>query len=363
MVRSAGVAADKEDRLFVKNGRRHYRPRYSMTEVRIGAVILVGLGLILAWVIYRGAHPDPDLFKESPGLVNRGKKAVDRGPVPKGLAPKGWKEGEISTFGPDNLYEKIDGREGYYKSFGFVRLWFVSMTEEGASAATAGTIDVELYDLGKTENALGAFSGELPESATAAIDAGGLVAEDRNALFVARGKMYVRAIGSDEGEATKEALHNLRKVLTGELEAGALPGSFGLFVKLGIRPGKISFVPENAFSFGFAENVHVGLMPDGETELFVVAAADDEKAKALADQFRTGFLQYGNPAEGVWVEDRYLGRISGAKSTTDIVFGVRSAADAKTAGALADRLEEAVKALPPGALEAGPHPEGGVDEH
>lgn len=358
------MAAEKEDRLFVKNGRKHYRPRYSLTEVRIGVLILIGLVVILAWVLYRGAHPDPELFKESPGLVNRGRKVADRGPVPEGLAPPGWKEGDVSSFGPDNLYEKINGREGYYKSFGFQRLWFVALLEEGVPPANAGSIDVELYDLGKTENALGAFSGELPESATAAIDAGGLVAEDRNALFLARGKNYVRAIGSDEEEGTKQALRHLKKVLTVALQAEPLPGSFGLFVELGVRPGKISYAKENAFSFGFANKVHIGLMPDGETELFVTAAEDPKSAKILADQFRVGFLQYGTEVGGKWVEDRYLGRVSGATSAGGMVLGVRGAADAATAAKLLVRLETAVKALPPGALMAAPPaPKGVVEEY
>jgi hypothetical protein len=331
--------ADRNDRVFIKDGRKHFRRTYSLTEVKLGAAIVVVLAAIASWVAWKGAHPDPELFKEAPSLVNRGKVAIDRGPVPIGMAAEGWKEGELSTFGPDDLYVKIDGREGYYKSFGFQRLWFVALTNADKS------IDVELYDLGEVKNAIGAFAGEVPESAKTEI-ANGVVATDRNAMFLVRGRYYLRAIGSDESEATKVALAHAVKTFSEKTEAEPLPWSFDLFAGLGVAPGKISFYPENAFSFGFARDVHAGLLPDGETELFVVEAATEEAAKALSAQYFEGFLQYGRKAGangGVsWVEDQYLHRISGAKNQGRFVVGVRGASDVKAAGEWILKLGERV---------------------
>jgi hypothetical protein len=328
----------KDDRVFVEKGRKHYRRRYSLTEVKVGAAIVAVLIVILLWVVWKGRHPDPELFKDAPSLVNRAPKTLDRGPIPAGLAPAGWTEGPIAVFGPDNLYEKIDGREGYYKSFGFVRLHFVALTS-GERA-----IDLELYDLGTVANAIGAFSGEV--SAPAAIVDGGLVATDRNATYVARGRHYARAIGSDEEEPTRSALEHVASALRA-LPTEALPRSFGVFTRLGVGPGKISFVTENAFSFGFASNVHVGLMPDGETEVFLIELADEGEAAGMAAKLTAGFLEYGEKAAApggvTWVKDRYLSRVSGVAVDEGIVLGVRGAAGLEEGAKLLSALREAAR--------------------
>ena len=61
-------ASSREDRVFVRDGRRHHRPRYSWTEFRLGLLALLVLAGIVGWVAWRGAHPDPSLFAASPSL-------------------------------------------------------------------------------------------------------------------------------------------------------------------------------------------------------------------------------------------------------------------------------------------------------
>ena len=61
-----------EDRLFVRGGRRHYRREYSLTEVRIGLVVLLLLALLITWIAWRGAHPDPELFRTDTELLGGG---------------------------------------------------------------------------------------------------------------------------------------------------------------------------------------------------------------------------------------------------------------------------------------------------
>ena len=78
------MTTSKEDRLFVKNGLRHYRRTYSLTEFRIGLLILVALACIAGWVAWRGPQADPELFTAAPGQKNRG-VAIDDAPTPEGL--------------------------------------------------------------------------------------------------------------------------------------------------------------------------------------------------------------------------------------------------------------------------------------
>jgi hypothetical protein len=118
--------------------------------------------------------------------------AVDRGPVPSGLARQGWYEGEITRFDYDNLFVKINGRDGFYKSFGFEMLYFLSIvvTEDPGTV-----VDIELYDLGSAANAVGAYSGERSPGVSPVVGENGMKHIDRNALFLTQGRYYLRAIG------------------------------------------------------------------------------------------------------------------------------------------------------------------------
>lgn len=370
-------SASRENRILVRDGRRHHRPRYSRTELRIGLGVLAVLAGVVGWVAWEGAHPDPSLLfggqdltalggADDPALPERVvapsatsggpvsaspavAPAAARGPFPGGLAAPGWTEGRVSSFGTENLYEKIDGREGYYKSYGFRELWFVSLE---LAEDPSVVVDVEAYDLGEASNALGAYAGERPSGGAPEVGENGLTHYDRNALCLTRGRFYVRAIGSEESERVLEQLRDLAAVLDAALPGEPLPWDYALFVgQLGLPPGSVQYTPENAFSFGFARDVHSALLPD-ESEMFVVAAGSPEAAAALAERFTRGFLEYGSEAGrsgGVqWVEDRYIRTVAGAKPVGPFTIGIRGAPDATAAVAAMNRMETAVRNLPEG---------------
>jgi hypothetical protein len=349
-----------DERVFVRS-RKIFRRIFSRTEVAVGAALAVGLVAVAGWVAWEGAHPDPEL-SSAVALERRAAPVqVDRGPLPQALAPAGWQEQHLAVFDRSNLYVKIDGREGYYKSFGFQRLTTATLVGPGGDP----TIDLELYDLGQPLNALGAAGGELPAGASAKLAAGTLSLIDRNALYLARGKHYLRAIGSNDGPAVREVLGALRQRFATELPGAVLPGSYALFVPLGVSPGKVSYLAENAFSFAFAQGVHVGALPDGDTELFAVAAADGAAARGLAARFARGFSEYGKPAgtrAGVSWVDRYLSRVSGVTSAGSLVLGVRGAADVQSGQLLLERLVAAARTVPPTSLAAAPRTAGRGEE-
>src|SRR5262245_33360039 len=91
-----------EGRVFVR-ARKHYRPRYSRTEVAIGAGVVGILALIAGWIAVKGAHPDPELMR-SVTLERRGSPAAERGAIPANIAPPNWREATLSSFDPTNLY-------------------------------------------------------------------------------------------------------------------------------------------------------------------------------------------------------------------------------------------------------------------
>jgi hypothetical protein len=334
------------DRLFSRDGRRHFRRRYAVAEVWWGLGVLGVLVLVAGWVAYEGAHPDPELAAAIP--LRRAAKVAERGPLPRGLAAPGWHEGPVSQFDASNLYEKINGREGYYKSFGFQRLHFVSLSHEGKGGQV---VDIELFDLGSTANALGAYAGERPAEAESKVDGGGLGHIRRNALMMTRGRFYARAIGSEESPAMRAQLEHLRGVLAANLRGGVLPWGYAFFVgRLGFQPSKVAYLRESAFSFGFAKQLYVARAADGDQQLFVCVRPTAEAARALARKFAHGFSQMGHVAfraGGVaFVKDEYLGALSAVRAEGQWVVGVYRARDRASAMAGMERLIAAIRSVP-----------------
>lgn len=369
------MATSKQERIFNPTGWRHYRRRYSLTEVRIGLIILAGLAALAVWVFWRGANPDPELFSVNANLLDEGSDfqpldgtkgisqspnsaaagtAQDRGPVPDDLAASGWTEQPVAQFDSSNLYEKINGREGYYKSFGFQRLYYISLLRDDDETAA---IDIEMYDLGSVSNALGAYSGERQADAQPEVTSTGISHLSRNAIFIVQGRFYIRAIGSDETELIVTQLEHLRARFNEGLSGESLPWAYSLFVgQLDLDAGKINYAPENAFSFGFANHVYSVEIDDDGTELFITVAPDEAAANALAGQFAEGFQSYGAVAgnqDGIdWVKDQYLDTMAGATSTGQVVVGIRGAPSLEVARSQVGKLKEAAAALPASLLEA-----------
>jgi len=342
---------NKADRIFVRDGRRSYRRRYSVSETRSGVVIVVLLLAVVLWVGWKGAHPDPSLFmletdlSQAGILVEAGQPtsgAAGRGPVPPGLALEGWYEGEMTRFDYDNLFVKINGREGFYKSFGFEMLYFLSIV---VTDAPQTIVDIELYDLGSAANAVGAYSGERSPGVSPVVGENGMTHIDRNALFLTQGRYYLRAIGSDESPAVLAELEHIRGRFEQDLPREPLPWGYALFVgAMGLTPGAVSYATENAFSFGFASNVYSARLESG-AELFVTPAGDKAAAAELAGRYLDGFRRYGSD-EGAFIKDRYQGKYATAIGAGPWVVGFLRAPDASAANGELQKLAAAVKNVP-----------------
>ncbi len=335
----------REKRILNPRPRRHHRPTYSLAEFRLGLALLTLLAGIASWIAWRGAHPDPALFADPHTLLDPGVSDVPRGSLPQGLAAAGWGESGLARFDAQNLYVKIDGRADFFLARGFSGLAFVTLRD---TSAPGTAVDVEFYDLGSPANASGALAAEKPPELSAHSKDGSTWYVARNALFLSRGPYYVRAIGSDEGPVVLAQLEHLLGVFQAALPAGAQSWADRLFAdRLGIAPGRVAFQQDNAFTFGFATDVYVATLDDGDTALFVTAAAAPAAARALAARFEKGFLEYGEGeprGRATWVKDRYLGSFARAASVGDKVVGVRGAAKIEDAEKALARLSEAVGA-------------------
>ena len=343
----------KDDRLLVRDPFRYYRRSFSIAEFRWGLSVPIGLIALIAWVKWMGGNPDPDLYAAAPLAGGKAPPSeATTGPAPKGLAAPGWQLGQALAFARENLYVKINGRADFFFSYGFQKLYFLPLQRLDAE----DSVDIELYDLGTPANALGAFSGERGANDTPQSDATGMTFEARNALYMARGQYYVRAIGSSDNEHVKAQLGHLRGRFKDLGTTQAQPWAIELFVTgLGFEPGKVAYVPENAFSFGFARDMWTA-RTNGDAEWYVSVLSSDAAAGKLAQQLISGFAGYGTIVSGTqWVKDKYLSRMSTAITDERWVLGVRSAPDLAAGKASLAQLQKALRSLPP-AIRAAAQP-------
>jgi hypothetical protein len=328
--------APQPEPVFNTFKRKLYRPFYSLLEFRMGIVCLAVLTGVLAWVLHRGAHPDPSLFRSDDKLLaTKGapvaiyKRPVDPwrepgsaalpapslAPFPAEIVGDDWKaSAPVSEFDETNLYIKIDGREGFYKSFGFKRLSFVSLVNGKLS------IDIELFDMGSIENALGAMSAEVTNPD---VKFDGFAYTTANAGFLVQGRYYARLIGSDDDNVIRQKIVALKTALVAKLPGGEVPWAYAVLSHgLHISPAKVQFAPKDAFSFDFATDVYSAKV-SGDTEVFISRQSD---AAAIAGKFAEAFAGYGKAVPGTPLfKNEYVSAFDGVTSEGGYVIGVRLA--------------------------------------
>ena len=342
--------------------RKPLRPFYSLREIQIGFFIIMLLAAVTVWIMWRGARADPTLFTVGEKLLtDRGKNIVvykrplepwhEPGsgsasanirlePFPDSVISPGWRvTAAPQMFDESNVYEKIDGREEFYKTRGFKKLYFLSLASDQQPNVN---VDIELFDLGNIENALGALSAEIsnPQVEAQATPAG-LWYVTRNGGFLSQGRYYARIIGSDDNDAVRQKIAGLRDGLIAGLPAEPMPWVYGLFVgKLHLNPGKIQFQKENAFSFDFATDFYSAGVPGSDAEIFISKCASADEATAFANKLADGFAGFGKRTETGLIHNEYVNAYDGVRTQGSYVIGVRLAPTAADATQWLEKLSK-----------------------
>ena len=351
----------RDEPVFNTFRRKIYRPFYKLREFQISLVCLAILGGVLAWVVWRGRHPDPTLFAADERLLTRAgtnspvykrpvelwsepggatKLAPTLGPFPAEIISEGWTAtAPVGEFDESNLYVKIDGRETFYKSFGFKRLYCLALTAGNLS------LDIELFDLGTIGNALGALAAEVTKP-DAEFD--GFFYASANAGFLVQGRYYARMIGSDDNEAIRKKIVAVKNLLVAKLPAEPVPWAYALLAGgLKISPVKVQYTPHDAFAFDFATDVYSAKV-NGDTEVFVSRRASAAEAATIAGKFAEAFGGFGKalPAPGVKLfSNEYVNTVDGVTTQGEYVLGVRFATNAGEALRWVNQLREVLKTI------------------
>ena len=267
-----------------------------------------------------------------------------------GIAPFSLPE----RFGPDTLYEKINGRADLYLSSGFASLKTQRFSMDKTGGAWA---EVFVYDMATPENAFSVFSMQRREDAEAA----GIVPNayrTENAMFLAHEQFYLEIIGADASEALLQAIgllaHTFVKAHGGTTMATA-PGS-GLFPEGGLQAGSLQLIAANAFGYEQLDRVYTAdyLVEAARLTAFVSDRHTAEAASALAVEYRQTLVSYGAstidaplPVEGA-VVIQFFDAYEIVFSRGRYLAGVHEAGSLEAAGTMAGQLAGHLEKTEPG---------------
>lgn len=256
-------------------------------------------------------------------------------------------------FGPDTLYEKINGRADLYLSSGFVSLDTQRFSMDNTSD---NWVEVYVYDMAKAENAFSIFSMQRREGAESI----GVVPNayrTENALFMAHEKFYLEIIGTDASEALQAGIDRLAIIFVqahGGNSVAYTPGA-NLFPESGLQAESLQLVTANAFGYEQLDRIYTAeYRIDGiRLTAFVSDRQTVEAASTLAVEYRRILASYG----ATTIDAPLLDEDAAAMKFFDayeIIFsrgkylaGVHEAGSLEAAGILAGQLAGHLKANAP----------------
>lgn len=261
-------------------------PANKKTPRRIGPVeTLVGLAVLLVLIglavsIYRQRkNYDPNLFNLNPALL--ASPAVAATPVGAVLGKLGGElsltAGPLEAFNADTLWQKIDGKDQAFFAYGFVGL--------EAMAFTRGPLSFEVYayDMGRPNNALGAYSQMRSPRDRSWQYRQVTGSQGENTLLFYYGPYFIELIGETKAP---ELLNLMEKMAQRLIDAVPLKtealGVAAFFPRENLVAQSLGFQPENFSGLDFFDKVFTARYQAGPEELVAYLSQRDNPQASLA---------------------------------------------------------------------------------
>jgi hypothetical protein len=199
----------------------------------------------------------------------------------------------MERFGPDTLYEKINGRADLYLASGFVSLQTQRFTVPNDADAW---VEIFVYEMSSGEGAFSVFSTQRRGGDSIETNHANAY-HTENAMFMALDKLYVEIIGTDSSDSGKQA----RKILSAKLlekysdkTETSLPG-VELFPKKGFVADSLQIITANAFGHEKLDRIYTGdyLIDGSRFTAFVSIRETSDLAASLANDYRGALISYG----------------------------------------------------------------------
>ena len=202
------------------------------------------------------------------------------------LLPKvsGWKDSETpKRFGPDSLFEYIDGAAEAFINYDFVELALGQYQQPGRT----GTMTVEIYDMGAPGNAFGIYSTErYPESKFLAIGTQGYIEEGTLNFLAAR--YYVKMMAYETGAQTDAILRSFAADILKKIgDPGGFPDAVKIFPREGLTANSEKYILKNFLGQEFLKNGTIASYKreGAEPDAFIIEAADNSEAATLLGKY------------------------------------------------------------------------------
>ena len=127
-------------------------------------------------------------------------------------------------------------------------------------AASESEVGIELYDMGRFENALGIFVAQRDSDQETAFLGAAQYYGTQAGLMAIFGQYYLKIAGSEESEIVRaKALALFKAIASGLEEAIKIPQTYTLLTEtLGIPANAVAFERSDVFQYDFAKNFWFG---------------------------------------------------------------------------------------------------------
>lgn len=261
----------------------------------------------------------------------------------------GW--GKNSTEGyysPENLFEYINGNAELFISYDFRHL--ITLTYDNNLSSK---ITIDIFDMGKPENAFGVFSHSREYEDGFVSDkieseyGGGL-------LTFWKGKYYISILAYPETQEKKEVIKKIAEKISGQIPGKSIkPALVSLLPTENLAPFSIRYFHhhiwlnshyyisgENILNLGKdTEAVLAKYYPEGKNKkpviLLLINYPDIKKAESAYESFLTNYLPEAEKGFARLTDHRW----AGSKQNGKIISIILNAPDKKYAGALLSKIK------------------------
>jgi len=193
----------------------------------------------------------------------------------------------------DNLYEKINGREGQFRAFYFVELRF----GQYADTRNNQTFDVYIYDMAESANAMGIYASERSGDIKP-LDIGRDGYGSGASVYFWKGKYYAYVLGPVEGdEAAGKTAECIAKAIAATIaDDGKSFWADAILPSENRVPNSLSYRATSALGYEFLNKMFVADYRQGEQayQLYVIKTENTAAARALFDKFADATAKYDN---------------------------------------------------------------------
>jgi hypothetical protein len=364
-----------QERTFNRRRRQLFRRRISGAEVL--AALLGAVGWVaaqrdaydpaerdLSFAVLQAQSMEDRLYRRplvawvEPGSGPAGAAvpAPRLGAFPPAIVADGWRVStRLQEFGPDNLYEKINGAAEQYLRFGFQRLHYVGLRREGG----VEELSIELYDQGDFAGGLGIFSAQRDPTRPLRREGALTYYETAVGAIGVMGRWFFKVAGSTESPALQAKTRQLVAALaTLPVAEGEVPYGYRVLTeRLGLPFGAVAYQSANAFQFAFAQDFWFGTIGDStgghqpaSGRFFLHRAAGPAEAAELYERLLTeqrfDYDVLVEDEERAVLRHRFLKNHFALALAGPVVYGVENVMARADVEPALRRLEQALAASP-----------------